>query len=100
MQRVEARRGAVPKSMQQANTSGGGRCQVCSIILRQRGCTVVAESGREERWSPKVQAAGQHIRRARVGVRSAASHSGRGGAWQLQRVEGKVQAVGQHIRRR
>ena len=49
MQRVEERRGVVPKSMQQANTSGGGRCQVCSIILRQRGCTVLAESGREER---------------------------------------------------
>ena len=66
MQRVEERRGVVPKSMQQANTSGGGRCRVCSIVLRQRECTVVAESGREERWSPKVQAAGQHIRRARA----------------------------------
>ena len=56
MQRVEERRGVVPKFRQQANTSGGGRCQVCSI-------TVVAESRIEERCSPKVQAAGQHIRR-------------------------------------
>ena len=56
MQRVEARRGAAPKFRQQPNTSGGGRCQVCSITLRQRRCRVIAGSGSEERCSPKVQA--------------------------------------------
>ena len=62
MQRVEARRGAAPKFRQQPNTSGGGRCQVCSITLRQRRCRVVAGSRREERCSPKVKAAGQRRR--------------------------------------